>query len=159
MSDLYFLIQEGRLYATHHTDRLVVIGTRRVDTIFELRRALVRNIETNNQLLTKYKSASKHPLGQSLRLTGASDTSRESVKYKYMGVCKIPFDLIRDRSLIKRLFDFAEADLFVVEEVVYRSDWNFLTVNGIRLDRESYRSQTLSADSYKAYLQGLIEIS
>lgn len=159
MSDLYFLIQQGRLYATHNNDRVVVIATQRVDTSFELRRALVRNIEINNQLLTKYKSVRKHPRGQSLRLTGTVDTSKESVKYKYMGVCKIPFDLIRDRSLIKRLFDFAEADLFVVEEVVYRSDWNLLTVNGIRLDRESYRSQTLSADSYKAYLQGLIETS
>jgi hypothetical protein len=159
MSDLYFLIQQGRLYATHNNDRVVVIATQRADTSFELRRALLQNIETNNQLLTKYKSVRKHSRGQSLRLTGAVDTSKESVKYKYMGVCKIPFDLIRDSSLIKRLFDFAEADLFLVEEVNYCSDWNLLTVNGIRLDRESYRSRTVSADSYQAYLQSLIEIS
>jgi hypothetical protein len=76
-----------------------------------------------------------------------------------MGVCKIPFDLIWDRGLIKSLFDFAEADLFLVEEVIYSSDWNLLTVNGILLDRESFRSRTLNAESYQAYLQSLIEIS
>ena len=154
---LYFLVQEGRLYATHNNDRSILIASGNSRTIFKLRSAIIDNIDLNNRLLTNYKRTRKNTTTESLQLTGVVDTSKESVKYKYMGVTRIPFDLVEENSLTKRFFDFFGADIFVVEDMTYRSEWNSLTLNGIRLDRESYRS--VVPDSYEKYLQYLLDIS
>ena len=141
---LYFLVQKGRLYATHNNDRSILIASGNSRTIFKLRSAIIDNIDLNNRLLTNYKRTRKNTTTESLQLTGVVDTSKESVKYKYMGVTKIPFD-------------FFGSDIFVVEDMTYRSEWNSLTLNGIRLNRESYRS--VVPDSHEKYLQYLLDMS
>lgn len=159
MSKLYFLIQDGLFYATHDNDRVVLIATQNVETSFELRRAVINNIKVNNQLLTKFKRARKSKRGESLHLTGTADTRHESIQYKYMGICQIPFELVQERSLMRRLFELVGADVFVVEDVEYRSDWNLLNMNGIRLDGKSYQSHTSNRLNYSKYLEGLIDLS
>lgn len=158
-SNLYLLVQEGRLYATHNNERTIVITSRNSDTMFQLRSVLIDNNDSNKRLLTNYKRARKSSVRDSLQLTSVMDTSKASIKYKYMGVIKVPFDLTRENSLIKLLFDFTEADIFVVEDVAYMSQWNLLTLNGLRLDRENYQSKNLDAGSYEEYLQHLVDIS
>tara|TARA_B110000483_G_C17861824_1_gene414506 strand:- start:106 stop:579 length:474 start_codon:yes stop_codon:yes gene_type:complete len=157
MSNLYFLIQAGLFYATHDNDRAIFIATQNVETSFELRKSVIKNIDVNQQLLTKYKSARKHTRGESLHLTGTADASQESIKC--IGICKIPFELIQKSSLIRRMFDCVGADVFVVEDAEYRSDLNLLSMNGIRLDRESYQSPTSNGLVNGTYLQNLLDTS